>query len=428
MLEGLSTSVLALILFLLFLLSAFFSGSETALMSANRYQLTHLAAQGNKNAKRVLKLLERPDRLIGLILIGNNFTNIVITQLATYIGYRLYGNLGIAIATGILTFLILIFAELTPKTLAAAHPNPVSLFVSVLYTPLMIAAYPLVWSVNLFANALLKLFGVSQQREPLNPLSREELRTLLSVSKHRISDEYETMLLGILDLEQRTVEDIMIPRNEIQGIDLNNDWDEIEDQMLNSLYTRIPIYDGDINRTLGILHIRDLLPIVKMEEPDKETLIEAAREPFYLPEHTSLRHALVNFKSYKRRISLVVDEYGDIQGLITLEDLLEQIVGEFTNDPGTYDLDIKRQKDGSVIVDGGCRIRDLNRIMKWEFDEKQAKTINGLIIENMENIPEAGTGILINNHPIEIIKTYRNAVCTVKISPPLIHEDPALQP
>ena len=419
MLESIPIGVLIGVLAGLFPISAFFSASETALMSVNRYQLAHSANKGNKNAQRVLRLLSRPDRLIGLILLGNNFTNILIAQLATYIGYRLYGSIGVAIVTGVLTFLMLIFAELAPKTLAAAHARKVSLFAAAIYVPLLTLVHPFVWFINLIANALLNTLGISQSTETINPLDREELRTVLTNSRQRIPKEYQLMLLGILDLDQRSVEDIMIPRNEIQGIDLNDDWDSIENQLFKAVYTRVPLYENDINHIIGILHIREIPDMLKEERLNKETLVKVSREPYCMPEHTTLRDALINFKKHKRRIGLIVDEYGDIQGLITLEDLLEQIVGEFTNDPGTYDQEIKPQSDGSVIVDGGCHVRELNAVMNWNLSEKGAKTVSGLVVERLETIPQAGTGLLIENHPVEVIKTQHNTVSTVKIRPPL---------
>ena len=384
-------------------------------MSVNRYQLAHLAAKGNKMAQRVLHLLTKPDRLIGLILLGNNFTNILITQLATYLGYRLYGDVGIAIATGILTFILLIFAELTPKTLAALHPQRFSILAGWIYPTLQVLTYPLVGFINLFSRTLLETLGVSQQFETLKPLDPEELRTVLTASRKRIPIEYQKMLTGVLDLKKQTVEDIVIPRNEIQGLDMEKPWSEIEEQIMNTVYTRMVVYKNNINNTLGTIHIREILMMIRENKLNKETIAETVRDPVFIPEGTSLWSVLINFKQSKRRTGLVIDEYGDVQGLITLEDLLEQIVGEFTSDPGTYDLEISRQPDGSVIVDGSCHIRELNRVMNWQLSASGPKTINGLILEYLENIPQAGTSLLIENHPFEIIKTQSNVIRTVKI-------------
>ena len=417
--ESISTKTLLWLLPVLFFLSAFFSGSETALMSVNRYRLAHLARKENKQAQRVMRLLKSPDRLIGLILFGNNLTNILIAQLATLLGYRLYGDAGIAVATGILTFLMLIFAELAPKTLGAMHPQAIAMPASLVYTLMMKFLFPLVWFINLLANALLKFFGVPHATETVSPLNQEELRTVLVSSGRYITHEYQNMLFGILDLEKKTVEDIMIPRNKIFGIDIDIDLDEINEQLLNTNYTRIPLYHGEINEIMGILHVRDLLPMINKNTISKESLMKAGRTPSYVPENSTLLHTLMEFKSRKRRLSLVVDEYGDVQGLVTLEDLLEEIVGEFTSDPSTYDLEIEQQSDGSVIADGGCHIRELNNTLGWSLDESGPKTINGLILEYLESMPKKGTCMLINQHPIEVIKTQQNAVKTVRISPKL---------
>ena len=419
-LESISTVTLVSLLFVLFLLSAFFSGSETALMSINRYRLAHLARQGDRRARRVMKLLRTPDRLIGLILFGNNFTNILIAQIATLLGYRLYGEAGIAAATGILTFLLLIFAELAPKTLSVLHPQAVALPAALVYAPLMTLLYPVVWLINLLANALLKTFGVSRAAETVNPLSREELRTVLTSSGRRIPEEYQNMLLGILDLEKKTVEDIMIPRNEIVGINIDDGLDEIEEQLTNANYTRMPLYRGNINGVEGILHLREVPAMIEKDAITREALIKAARTPSYTAENSTLLRALMDFKLQRRRLSLVVDEYGDVQGLITLEDLLEEIVGEFTSDPAGYDPDIKRQGDGSVIVDGGCHVRELNRSLGWRLNESGPKTINGVVIEYLETLPEPGTCVLIDGHPLEVMKIRQNAIKLVRIRPRLV--------
>ncbi len=424
MLENIPLYTLFIILIVLFFLSAFFSGSETAFMSVNRYQIAHLAANGNKAAQRVLKLLGRPDRFISLILLGNNFVNIVIAQLATYVGYRLYGNIGVAIATGALTFLILVFAELTPKILATRYSQKISMFTSWIYLPLMASAYPLISLTNFFSNTLLAACGASDNHKTINPLNRGELRTLLSRSEQSISTEYQKMLLGILDLERRTVEDIMIPRNEIQGVDLSKSIERIKQQLTGAIHTRMPLYNGDINHITGILHLREALTMIDNEELTPERMVKLAHDPYYIPEHTNLYMALINFKLHKQVNGLIVDEYGDIQGLITLEDLLEEIVGEFTNNPTVYDQEIKPQPDGSVIVDGSCHVREFNRTMQWELNEQGPKTISGLIIEHLETIPEVGTGLLIQNYPFEVIKTGKNTIRTVKIGKRLKQHDP----
>lgn len=412
-----STGTLFLVLFILFILSAFFSGSETALMALNRYRVRHLADSGHRGAKQAQKLLEKPDRLIGLILLGNNVVNILIAQLSAYIGYRLHGELGIAIATFILIFAILIFAELTPKTLAASHSEKFALPAAIVCVPLLAIAYPFVWIINLFANSLLRLFGINVRGNPLTSLTHEELRTVVNDEGTRISDEHQKMLLGVLDLEKKSVEDIMIPKNEIVGIDLDGDWKDIITQLKNVSYTRVPVYRGDIDNVAGFLHLRKLLPNIIRKELGPEDLEKVLREPYFIPEGTNLKKLLFEFQDKKRRFSLVVDEFGDIQGLVTLEDLLEEIVGEFTNDPATYNVEIRPRQDGTYMIDGSTHVRDVNKALQWELHDDGPKTINGLILEHMESIPEPGTSVLIDGYPIEVVQIQNNAVRTVRISP-----------
>ncbi len=395
-------------------------------MALNRYRLRHLASTGHKGAKQAEKLLEKPDRLIGIILLGNNVVNILIAQLSAYIGYRLHGEVGIAIATFILIFAILIFAELTPKTLAALHAEKLALPAAIIYAPLLTIAYPFVWVVNLFANSLLRLFGVHVDKNVLTSLSHDELRTAVNDEGTIISSEHQQMLLGVLDLEEMTVEDIMLPKNEIIGIDLDDDWEDIVTQLKNISYTRIPVFHRNIDNVVGFLHLRKLLINNLTKELEFEDLKPALREPYFIPEGTNLKKLLFEFKIKKRRFSLVVDEFGDIQGLVTLEDLLEEIVGEFTNDPATYDVEIHPQEDGTYVVDGSTHIRDINKVLAWQLHDDGPKTINGLILEHMESIPEPGTSVLIDGYPIEVVQTHNNAVRTVRIQPRLSkHEEVA---
>lgn len=421
-----SIGTLFLVLSVLFILSAFFSGSETALMALNRYRLRHLVETKQRGAKQAQKLLEKPDRLIGLILLGNNIVNILIAQLSAYIGYRLHGDVGIAVATFILIFAILIFAELTPKTLAALHAEKLALPAAIIYMPLLVIAYPFVWFVNLIANSLLRLFGVDVKENALTSLTHEELRTVVNDKGTSISSEHQQMLLGILDLDEVTVEDIMIPKNEIIVINLEDDWDDIVKQLKNISYTRIPVCRGDIDNVVGFLHLRKLLLNIIHKDLELEDLEQALREPYFIPEGTSLKKLLFEFQSKKRRFSLVVDEFGDIQGLVTLEDLLEEIVGEFTNDPATYDVEIHPQEDGTYVVDGGIHVREVNKALELELHDNGPKTINGLILERMESIPEPGTSVLIDGYPIEVVQIHNNAVRTARISPRLPqHEEVA---
>jgi len=418
-LDEYSIGTLLIVLLILFLLSAFFSGSETALMALNRYRLRHLANNGHRGAKQAQKLLEKPDRLIGLILLGNNVVNLLIAQLAAYIGYRMHGSVGILIANLILIFAILVFAELTPKTLAALHSEKIALPAARIYKPLLTVMYPFVWVANFFSNSLLRLFGINVEKSVLTTLSHDELRTAVNDEGTTISSEHQQMLLGVLDLEKITAEDIMIPKNEIIGIDLEDDWEDIVTQLKNISYTRVPVYRNSIDNVVGFLHLRKFILKILDKDLEREDLEKVIREPYFIPEGTHLKKLLFEFQARKRRLSLVVDEFGDIQGMVTLEDLLEEIVGEFTNDPASYDVEIHPQKDGTFLVDGSSHVRDINKALTWKLHADGPKTINGLILEHMQSIPEPGTSVLIDGYPIEVVQIQNNAVRTVRISPRL---------
>ncbi len=418
-----SISTLFIILGVLLFLSAFFSGSETALMSLNRYRLRHLANKGHHGARLAQNLLEKPDRLIGLILLGNNIVNLLASPLAAYVGYRLYGDVGVFSATMLFIVAVLIFAEVTPKTLAAMHPEKFAFPASYIYTPLQYVAYPIVLLINGIANSLLRLCGVSLGDTGLSSLSRDELRTVVQEAGGLIPRSHQNMLIGILDLESITVEDIMIPRNEVLGVDIDTDWENIRSQISNAPFTRMPIYHENLDNIVGFLHLRKIFSRIVENEISLEELKQNVREPYFIPEGTSLNRQLLNFQREKRRIGLVVDEYGDIQGLVTLEDLLEEIVGEFTNDPATLATDIHPQEDGSYVIDGGAHVRDVNKALQWNLHDDGPRTINGLVLEHLETIPEPGTSVLIDGHPIEIVRMLNNTVRTVRIQPKVTPDD-----
>lgn len=437
--NNLSTEMLFAILSVLIFISAFFSGSETALVSLNRYKLKHLIKTGHKGAVLAGWLLERPDRLIGLILIFNNFVNILAASIATVIGLRFFGEAGIAVATGLLTLVILIFAEVTPKTFAASHPEKLAFPASFILKPLLKITYPLVIIINFMSNNLLRLLGLAKQGATTS-LDMDELRTIVNETGNIIPKKHQTMLLNILDLEAATVEDIMIPRNEIVALNLEDPWQELKLQISNSLHTRLPVIEGDdIDKITGVIHIKNSMALLTSEDStnkeltddelnrdynNKQKLKKIIREPYFIPEGTSLYHQLIKFQANKRRIGFVVDEYGDIQGMVTLEDVLEEIVGEFTTDPTAKLTDeIYPQEDDSYLISAAINIRDLNRIMDWFLPTDSAKTLNGLILEYLESIPQAGTSILINNYPIEIIQIKNNSIKTVKISKQLVRKN-----
>lgn len=406
------------VLVFLIIASGFFSGSETGLMSLNRYRLRHLADNNNKGAIKAMRLLAKPERIIGVILLGNNFVNIIAASIATLIGFRLYGETGVAIATVSLIIIILIFSEVTPKTLAALKPERFALPASFVLEPLLKIFYPLVWLINQAASLIFRLFGISAKQVSQHSLSADELRIVVNEASTVIPQQHQEMLLNLLDLEKVTVEDIMVPRSEIIGIDLEDDWDTIVNQITASQHTKLPVYEGGINKIIGFLHLRKIIKLFeKPEKANKNRLREIVKPAYFVPEGTPLNTQLLNFQREKQRIGLIVDEYGDIMGLITLEDLLEEIVGEFTTDPAASSKDIHLQEDGSYLVDGSTSIRDLNKTLDWSLPTDGPKTLNGLIIEYLEHIPDPGTSLLLSDYPMEIVQTTRNTIKTVRIDP-----------
>ncbi|MCG9695951.1 CNNM domain-containing protein [Shewanella sp. Isolate11] len=415
--DAISTSVLLIILFVLIIISAYFSGSETAMMSLNRYRLRHLANNGHKGAKRAIKLLDRPDRLIGLILIGNNLVNILASAIATIIGIRLFGDVGVAIATGVLTLVVLVFAEVTPKTVAAMHPERIAFPSSLLLKFLLTVLSPLVKIVNLITSTFLHIMGIRSVKED-DALSQEELRTVVHEAGALIPRRHQEMLLSIMDLEKVTVEDIMIPRSELYAININDDFKSINKQVIQSPHTRVLLYRDTIDDAVGFVHLRDALRLQSKEQFSKSSLLRAVKELYFIPEGTPLNVQLANFQRNKERIGLVVDEYGDIQGLVTLEDILEEIVGDFTTSMiTTPSEDINKQQDGSYLIDATINIRELNKEMDWEFPIDGPKTLNGLILEYLEEIPEPNTSMRIAGYPLEVVEVSENMVKSVRVMP-----------
>jgi Mg2+/Co2+ transporter CorB len=405
------------VLVVLLLLSAFFSGSETALMSLNRYQMRHKARAGHRGAGLAEILLKRPDRLIGLILLGNNLVNFSAAALVAIIALKLGGQPAVALGTLILTLVVLIFSEAAPKTLAALHPERIAFPAALIYYPLLKITYPIVWLTNIVSNGVLYLFGVREGDTNAQSLTREELRTVVFEATARISRKYRSMLISILDLEKVTVDDVMVPHNEIVGIDLDDSTEEIVAVIEKSEHTRLPVCRDNIDNVVGLLHLRRLANIVHRQKFEKSMLEELVTEPYYVPEGTPLSTQLVQFQKLRQRIALVVDEYGDIQGIVTLEDILEEIVGEFTTDPASIDTDIVRESQNTFLVDGTANIREMNRAMDWSLPTDGPKTLNGLIVEYLETIPEPGTGLKIEGYPIEIVETNENRVKTARIYP-----------
>lgn len=414
-----SLTTLSAILLLLIILSAFFSSSETGMMALNRYRLRHLSRTGHRGARRADRLLARTDQLIGVILIGNNFVNILASAIATLIAVRIWGDAGVVIATIGLTIIILIFSEVTPKTLAALYPERIAFPASHALGPLLKLLYPVVWILNLITNNLLRLMGVRLEGDQgSDHLSREELRTLVNESGSMLPGRHQDMLLSILDLEKVTVNDIMVPRNEIVGIDLDDPMDEILRLVRGSQHTRLPVYRSDINNTVGILHLRNVSRLLHTDEINKAMLMQLCREPYFIPESTPLHTQLFNFQKERRRIGIVVDEYGDVLGIATLEDILEEIVGEFTTDfASSSSQDILPQSDGTTIVDGTTPIRTLNRALNLELPTDGPKTLNGLITDYLESIPESNLCLALHGMRLETLQIKDNVIRTVRIHP-----------
>lgn len=385
------------------------------MMALNRYRLKHLQ-DSHAGARRAAKLLQRPDRLIGLILIGNNLVNILASAIATVLAIRLFGDAGIAIATLILTFVILIFAEITPKTMAALFPEKVAFPASLILDALMKLLFPAVWLVNHLTNGLLKLIDIDASRSKNDQISFEELRSIVGDAGGHIPQEHQDMLLNILDLEKVTVNDIMIPRKDVLGIDLDDSDEYILQRLQNSSHTRLPVFRDDINTLEGIIHLRNCSQFISQHGLNRPKMLSLMREPYFVPENTSLHVQLLNFQQQKRRIGFVVDEYGAVMGLVTLEDILEEIVGEFTSSLAHYDNAIKPLENNIYAIEGSASIRDINRQLDWELPVDGPKTMNGLILEQLGSFPEQNAKVQIGDYHIEIISLADNTIQTAHVS------------
>jgi Mg2+/Co2+ transporter CorB len=418
-LQDLPLTGLFALLLVLVALSAFFSSTETALMSINRYRLRHRAREGSAGARAAETLLQTPDRLIGLILVCNNFVNSAAAALVTVICLSVGGEALAAVGVGVFTVVLIIFGEVAPKTFGALYPERLALPAALIYQVLLKLLFPVVWVTNLLANGVLRLAGISREKASTTSLSREELRTVVAEASTVIPHRHQRMLMSILDLERINVEDIMVPRSEIAGIDVSDDWDDILGQLRETRHTRVPVFNGSVDDLFGILHMKQVARQLARGDLDREQLIALARsrEPYYVPEGTSLNTQLLNFQRQRRRVAFVVDEYGDVQGLVTLEDLLEEIVGEFTSDTTSAHKDVHRERDGTFIVSASASVRTLNRKMGWSLPTSGPRTLNGLIVETLETIPEPGTSLRVNDYAIDVLQTGDNAVRTVRVRP-----------
>lgn len=411
----LSLTALSLIVVGLVLLSAFFAAAEIGVMSLNRYRLRHLVKKGHKNAERVNTLLMHPDRVLGVVLIGNTMGNIIASMAATLIGQRLYGDTGVWVATLLLTLVILIFSEMTPKTLAALYPQPVAFACAWGLMMLDKILSPIVKLMTSIARQLLRLLGISMTRTQKEALSGEELRTVVHEAGSLLPTEHQSMLLSLLDLEQACVEDIMIPKSEIVGIDLEQSWAHVLEQLQLTQHTRLPLYRHTIDHLVGMIHLRKVLHAALEETLTLERLLALAEDPYYIPEATSLNIQILNFQKMKHRSGFVVNEYGDLQGLVTMEDILEEVVGEFTTDIAALSKDITPLTEQTFMIDGGVTLRQLNRVLNWQLPLMGPKTLSGLIIETLGFIPPAECCLKILNYHIEILKVSDNRVKTVRM-------------
>jgi len=417
-LDNISTGTLFAVLAVLLLLSGFFSASETAMMAINRYRLKHQAERGHRGAIRTLALIAKTDKLLGVILLGNNLINTAAAMLSTIIAIRLFGQgeITLLIATSLLTFFILVFSEVTPKVVGASYPERIAYPASFLLIPLLRVAQPLVWFVNLFVQGLLKLLRIRpREEESGNMLGLEELRTVVLESAKLLPGEHRRVLLNMLGLESITVDDVMTPRSQIEAIDLADEAELVRQQIATSHHTRLLVYEESLDRIVGILHVRKVLHALSGGAFSKDALREIAEMPYYVPVGTPLFTQLQQFQTNQKRLALVVDEYGELQGLVTLEDLLEEMVGEFTTQAPAQTGWMRQMEDGSWLVEGAALVRHLNRKLGINFPLEGPKTLNGLLLEHLEDIPEAGVSVKIGDTPIEIVQTQDRAVKVARI-------------
>jgi len=409
-------ALIGALIFLVFL-SAFFSAAEIGLVTLNRYRLRHQAESGHRGARIAAKLLERPDRLIGVILLGSNSINALFSALTTVTVIRVWGEKesAIGIATVIITLVVLILTDLAPKTLAALRPERIAYPSAFVLRPLLKLSYPVVWIINGLANGLLRLFGVKVHGRAAEALSAEELKTLVMEAGVLMPETHQDMLLAILELEKVTVDDVMVPRGEIEGVDLDADWDEIASKLGTSRYTRLPVYRGNLDNVVGVVHLRKVMRLLHSGSFNRASFVPLIIEPYFVPQGTPLSTALLNFRASKRRSALVVTEYGDILGLVTLEEILEEIVGDFTTPGMTLAEEIQPQADGGFLVHGSVTLRDLNRRLDWDLPTTGPKTLNGLITEYLETLPEAGTSLMLDGYQVDVVRTRGTSVQLARI-------------
>ena len=410
--------ILFIALIALIIISGYFSGSETSMMSLNRYRLRHMAKHHHRSAKRCHSLLQRPDRLLGMILLGNTFANILASALATILASHYFGDLGIAVATVGLTLVVLIFAEVMPKTIAAYYPEGFAFPASVGLQWLLKLLYPLIWIINAIASLILRPFGIRVSTQNHDHLSPEELRSVVDESTGKLTGRRRNMLLSVLDLEKVTMTHCMIPRTQVYALNIDQNWSGLIRALKHSPYSKVPVYRGELNNIIGMLRLRKVIEFIDSQSTSKAQLEKLIEPAYFVPESTTLQQQLLNFQKNAEDIAIVVDEYGDIQGLVTVEDIVEEIVGEFTNvtQPTANDY-TKRQADGSYVVDGTMTVRDVNRDLQLKLPTDGPTTLNGLITEYLEAIPTSATCLKIEGTRIEILRVKDKAVKWAKILP-----------
>lgn len=415
------STFLLLTLFLLLIVIAFSSGTEVAMLSVNRYRIRHLAQAGHRSARLLERLLQKPDDWLGANLVilaaASSFASAIATILAQRVGHPY----AVPVTISLLTVVIIVFCELAPKIYAATHPEPVAVSSTYIYRVLVWVARPALWVTNRLAYGLLRLFGVGKSPRSGQDLSTEELRTVVAEAGPLIPQRHRQMLLSILDLGQVTVNDIMIPRQEIGGIDVDQNWEDLLEQLRQTPHTRLPVYASELDNIVGVLHMKRVAQELARGTLTREKLVEIARsrEPYFVPESTPLSVQLSHFQRNRRRLAFVVNEYGDIEGLVTLEDLLEEIVGEFTTDPATVThKDIHMERPGAYIVNGSATIRALNRALQWQLPTDGPKTLNGLLLERLETFPDPGTGLKLGDYQFEVLQVGDNTIKTVRVQAP----------
>ena len=419
--DDIPLGTLALALVVLLVASGFFSIAETAMMAANRYRLKHQAQRGARGARLALSLLERTDKLLGVVLLGNALLNAAAATIASIITVRLFGQGEAALALGtiVVTFLIVVFSEITPKVVGAAYADRLAPLVSYLLAPLLRFTRPVVWFVNLFVQGLLRLFRFRPADQPSTTLSQEELRSLVLEGAQYFRGKHKTMLANLMDLEAISVDDVMTPRSHIHALDLSEKPATLREQLVTSYHTRLPVCEGSLDNVVGLLAVKSILHAMQSGEIDAERIRALMRPPYFVPLGTPLLTQLSQFQSDRQRLGLVVDEYGELQGLVTIEDIVEEIIGEFTTQAPGGSESFRREADGSVVVDGMAPLRTLNRRLGTRFPLDGPKTLNGLIVEHLGDIPDAGVTFKVDDQSVEILQTQDRAVRVVRLLPPV---------